>query len=243
MLHRFKPGTKKKNGKRGPGHLVLIIQKIKNIVLTPWKKDVKKESVDPVVDPVLSTRDEVKIPCKSKDEAAEKGDQSISYSSYFSKEFKKQNNSKEVVQTIEIKFTYSKEDVASYIPSKFVDFIWREGFKDPGAIKDYYDAAVYSYLKINKIKHWCLLSYEQIEEIVEQAQESFRITKSNKNNFKNKHESYQKKFGAYYYGVLKNKFKELKKVADSFMPPICIYGYLPKEDPATRQELDAMGVY
>jgi hypothetical protein len=231
--------------KKAAGHLVFVINKIKEITLEPWKK----EDVTPVVTPGLALRENDENPCESKDEPIQKDAEAIILSSSFSKDIlKEQYYSNEVPSNESPKLSLSKDDIPTYIPEEFIEFVYRQGFADPIATKNLYDAAVYSYLEINRIKHFSLLTEEQREEILDEAYEAFRITKMNKNNFKSKRATFEKKFEGFYYGVLKRRYTKLKKAAVEFftVPKQRVESahlWIPKEEPATRDELDELGVY
>ncbi len=197
----------KKN--KAAGHLVLVISKINDIVLEPWKK----KDVTPVVPAELSLHEDVEMPCESKDEPIKNDSESIILTSNNSKEFKEQLNSKENVPNELIPdLTFSKEDIPEYVPSEFIEYVWSKNLKNPIAITDYWKGAVNAYCKTYQL-HFSKLDFNQFEEIIEHACEAFRITEGNINNFQKQQDSWFKQFGAFFYGVCKRRFKKAYKAA------------------------------
>lgn len=232
----------KKN--KAAGHLVLVINKVKDIVLEPWKK----KDVTPVVTAEMSLREEGENPCESKDEPIKNDDEAIILTNNHSKEFKKQLNSKDVPNENVPELIFSKEDIPDYVPSEFIDFVWNQNLKDPIAITDYWKSAVNAYCKTNKL-HFSLLDFNQFEEIIEHAIEAFRITKGNKNNFKKQKDSWFKQFGAFFYGVCKKRFEEAYKATlkakkkhdeyvNSLIAPISEYTWEKCQEWRKNREID-----
>lgn len=239
------------------GHLVLAVQKLKDLVLEPWKK----KGVPPVVPAEMSLRENEEIPCESKDEGSKNDAETISFTSYYSKDFKKQYNSKDVQENIQQELTLTKEDIPDYVPSEFADHVWHRGLKDIEAITDYWHSAVYSYLQVNNLKHHSELSLWQIEQIAEEAIEAFNITNRNKNKgfAKSKNDSWFKKFGGFFFGVMKNRIADIKKqhepiAAQKEDEPTVIQpvhkkeiweemGMEREEFYGTKEEQDALGVF